>query len=211
MSHCVTAANLSWAAGSVSGATRVPLCEEPRSDFLPSPLFLKWEASRDIFRIYGLWCKVSVISLFHFNLTNFDFVEYYLLIYSYYFCYFCTVSPCVVTKVFTDTDALWYAIVGTYFFCLWLYSPLDLGCFFSFLIVYTGGKASWTGDQPVARPLPTQTQNRRTHTCMPRVGFETTTPVFGRAKTVDASDRAATVITVGTIMEQWNNMINDMT
>jgi hypothetical protein len=29
---------------------------------------------------------------------------------------------------------------------------------------------------------------------MPRVGFETTTPVFERAKTVNALDRAATVI-----------------
>jgi hypothetical protein len=29
---------------------------------------------------------------------------------------------------------------------------------------------------------------------MPRVGFEFTTPVFKRAKTVHASDRAATVI-----------------
>jgi hypothetical protein len=29
---------------------------------------------------------------------------------------------------------------------------------------------------------------------MPRVGFEPTTPVFERAKTVYASDRAATVI-----------------
>jgi hypothetical protein len=56
----------------------------------------------------------------------------------------------------------------------------------------------WTEDQPVARPLPThrttQTQNKRTQTSMPRVGFETTTPVFERAKTVHALDRAAAVI-----------------
>jgi hypothetical protein len=32
---------------------------------------------------------------------------------------------------------------------------LDLGRFFSFLIVYTIGRIPWTGDQPVARPLPT--------------------------------------------------------
>jgi hypothetical protein len=56
----------------------------------------------------------------------------------------------------------------------------------------------WTVDQPVARPLPThkitQTQNKGTQTSMPRVGFESTTPMFERAKTVHALDRAATVI-----------------
>jgi hypothetical protein len=53
------------------------------------------------------------------------------------------------------------------------------------------------GDEPVARPLLThrtaQTQNKRTQTSMPRVGFEPTIPVFERAKTVHALDRAATV------------------
>jgi hypothetical protein len=38
--------------------------------------------------------------------------------------------------------------------------------FFSFLILYTVGRIPWTGDQPVARPLPihrtTQTQNKCT-------------------------------------------------
>jgi hypothetical protein len=41
---------------------------------------------------------------------------------------------------------------------------LDLGSFFSFLILYTVGWTLWTGHQPVARPLPahtTQTQNKR--------------------------------------------------
>jgi hypothetical protein len=38
---------------------------------------------------------------------------------------------------------------------LLLYSPLlGLGRFFSFLILYTVGTIPWTGDQPVARPLP---------------------------------------------------------
>jgi hypothetical protein len=81
---------------------------------------------------------------------------------------------------------------------LWLYSPLlDLGCFISFFILYTVGRTSWTGDQPVSRPLSThgttQTQNKRTQTSMPWVGFEPTIPVFERAKTVHALDRAATV------------------
>jgi hypothetical protein len=54
------------------------------------------------------------------------------------------------------------------------------------------------GDQPITRPLPihrtTQTQNKRTQTSMPRVGFETTIPVFERAKAFQDLDRAATVI-----------------
>jgi hypothetical protein len=52
---------------------------------------------------------------------------------------------------------------------------LDLGRFFGFLILYTVGMTPWTGDQPVARPLPTQ--NKRTQTSMPSVGFEPTIPL----------------------------------
>jgi hypothetical protein len=53
-----------------------------------------------------------------------------------------------------------------------LYGPLsNLVRFFSFLILYTVGRIPWTGDQTVARPLPThrttQTQNKRTQTSMP--------------------------------------------
>jgi hypothetical protein len=82
---------------------------------------------------------------------------------------------------------------------LWLYIPfLDLGSFFSFLILHTVGRTPRTGDQPVARPLlthrTTQTQNKRTLTSLPWVGFEPTIPAFERAKTVHALDRAATVI-----------------
>jgi hypothetical protein len=52
-----------------------------------------------------------------------------------------------------------------------------------FLNLYTVGRTPWTGDQPVARPLPTrrttQTQNKRTQTSMPWVGFEPTIPSVG--------------------------------
>jgi hypothetical protein len=65
-------------------------------------------------------------------------------------------------------------------------SSLDLGRFFSFLISYTDSSTPWTADQPVARPLPAQTQTT--------MGFEPTISVFERAKTVHALDRAATVI-----------------
>jgi hypothetical protein len=57
-----------------------------------------------------------------------------------------------------------------------------------------------TCDQAVARPLPkhrtTQTQNKRTQTFTPQVGFEPTIPVFVREKIVHALDREATVIGV---------------
>jgi hypothetical protein len=77
---------------------------------------------------------------------------------------------------------------------LWLYSPfLGLGRFFTFLIFYTVGRTPWTGDQLVARPLPTH-RTAQTQTSMPRVGFEPTIPVFERAKTVHALDRAVIVI-----------------
>jgi hypothetical protein len=74
----------------------------------------------------------------------------------------------------------------------------DLGRFFTFLIFYTIGSNPWTGDQLVARPLPAyktaKTQNKRTQTSMPRVGFERTIPLFERTKTVHALDRAVSVI-----------------
>jgi hypothetical protein len=55
-----------------------------------------------------------------------------------------------------------------------------------------------TGDQSDVRPLPahrtTQTQNKLTQISMSGEGFGPKIPVFERAKTVHASDRAATVI-----------------
>jgi hypothetical protein len=82
---------------------------------------------------------------------------------------------------------------------LWLDRHLlGLGRFFSSLMFYVVGRTPWTGDQPVARPLPahraTPKQDKRTQTSMPRVEFESTTPVFQRAKTVHVFDRAVIVI-----------------
>jgi hypothetical protein len=73
--------------------------------------------------------------------------------------------------------------------------------FFQFLnFFYTVDRTPWTEDQPVARPLTphitTQTQNKRTQTSMPRVGFEPKIPVFEQEKTVHALDRAAAVISI---------------
>jgi hypothetical protein len=74
-----------------------------------------------------------------------------------------------------------------------VYGPtalVDLGRFFSFLTLYTVGRTPWTGAQPVARPLSThrttQTQNKRTQTSVPQVGFEPTIPAFEWANTVHA-------------------------
>jgi hypothetical protein len=75
---------------------------------------------------------------------------------------------------------------------------VNLGRCFQFLDLYTAGRTLWMEDQTFARPLPThrttQTQYKCTELSMPRVGFEPTIPVFQRAKTVHASDRAAAVI-----------------
>jgi hypothetical protein len=74
---------------------------------------------------------------------------------------------------------------------------LDLGRFFSFLILYTVGSTPWTGINPSQGRylhMTTQTQNKRTQTTRPRVGFEPMIPVLERAKTVHASEGAATLI-----------------
>jgi hypothetical protein len=63
-----------------------------------------------------------------------------------------------------------------------------LARYLSFLTFYTVGRTPWTGDQPVARPLPAhrtaQTQKKRRQISIPRMGFESTIPVFVRAKSV---------------------------
>jgi hypothetical protein len=59
---------------------------------------------------------------------------------------------------------------------------------FQFLNLYTVGRTPWTGDQPVARPLPThrttKIQKKHTQTSMPQVEFEPTILMLERAKTV---------------------------
>jgi hypothetical protein len=97
-------------------------------------------------------------------------------------------SPCKYggISIYLSTYLRFYSFSG-----LW---PL-----IQFLNPYRVDRAPWTGNQPVARPLPT---HRRTQTQipMPRVGFEPTIPVFERAKTVHALDRAATVRGSGSVI-----------
>jgi hypothetical protein len=68
-----------------------------------------------------------------------------------------------------------------------------------------------TSNQTDARSLPThrttQIQNKLTQTSMPQVGFEPTTPVFARAKTIHAVDLAATVIGIVLCYSSSNQVI----
>jgi hypothetical protein len=71
---------------------------------------------------------------------------------------------------------------------VWLYSPrLGLGCFFSFLILYTVCRTPWTGISPSqGRYLHTGQHKHRinayTQTFVPGVGFETTISEFERGR-----------------------------
>jgi hypothetical protein len=82
------------------------------------------------------------------------------------------VGNCILTE-----DHNLYACPPAY---LWLLSPCGPWPIFGFFNLNTVGRTSWTGDQPFARPLPTQrttqTQNKRIQTSMSRVGFEPTIP-----------------------------------
>jgi hypothetical protein len=79
------------------------------------------------------------------------------------------------------------------FIYLWLYSPCEPWPLCLFLNPYTVGRTPWTGDQAVAKPLPTH-RTTQTQAAMLRVGFEPTIPVFERVNKVHALDCVATVI-----------------
>jgi hypothetical protein len=72
--------------------------------------------------------------------------------------------------------------------------PVQKFNFCTYESIWTFGRTPWTGDQPDARPLPTQdntTQKKCGHTSIPRAGFEPVIPMFERPKTVRALDSAA--------------------
>jgi hypothetical protein len=98
-----------------------------------------------------------------------------------------------------EPDIPYFKLISAFDSSDWLFFSLsmDLQPFrpwplFQFLNLYAVGRTPWTGDQPVAKPLPThrttQTQNKRTHTSMPQVGFEPTIPVFELTETVHSLD-----------------------
>jgi hypothetical protein len=58
----------------------------------------------------------------------------------------------------------WYYYVSFLFFYLWLYHPCWVLTAFSVSwSFYTFGRTSWTGDQPVARPLPAHKSTHYIH------------------------------------------------
>jgi hypothetical protein len=71
---------------------------------------------------------------------------------------------------------------------LWLCSPCEPWPLFQFLNLYTVCRNPWTGDQPVARSLPThrttQTQNKRTnrHPCIQWVSNPRSQSLSGRRR-----------------------------
>jgi hypothetical protein len=103
-------------------------------------------------------------------------------------------NPIAFGKKHTDGKTV-LPIMRRFNFYLDLVRPWPL---FQFLDLLQSRWDSWMGDQHVARPLPAHRQhkqNKCTQTSMPEVGFESLLPVFERAKTVHALDRAAFLIT----------------
>jgi hypothetical protein len=114
-------------------------------------------------------------------------------------------SNTLLSILLWDYPSIMFTLYYYYYYYYYYYGfyshLLGLGPFFSFLILYIVGRTPWTGDQPVARPLPMhrtpQTQNKHTiHTSMASVAFEPTIPAFERANTIYILDRPATVIGV---------------
>jgi hypothetical protein len=92
------------------------------------------------------------------------------------------------------------------FFCiifLWIYSRLlDVGRFFSYLILYIAGRTPWAVPR---RYLHTERhkQNKCTQISMHWVAFEPTIPAFKRPKSVHDLDGAVTVIGFFCVIASW--------
>jgi hypothetical protein len=87
---------------------------------------------------------------------------------------------------------VWVKLALWFFFCLWLYSPLELDRFFSSLIYAQSVGFLGRGISPLlGRYLHTEQTDTDIHASS---GFEPTIPAFQRAKTIHALDCAATVI-----------------
>jgi hypothetical protein len=100
-------------------------------------------------------------------------------------------------------------------FSLWLYSPLDLGRFCSFLILYTVGRTPQTGDQSVARPLPEHRINAHRH---PFLEWESNkrhhcSSRWRRFKALDSSAAVIGPVSLGTLMQNvnWLRLIQSWT
>jgi hypothetical protein len=153
----------------------------------------------------------------HSNRNKIMMTEKILLLTSIFLChqYMYLVLPCINLQV-TCRSRLELFCVFKYL-AAWrtlIYLSMALQPFvgpwslFQFFNLYIAGRTPWTGDQPVARPLPTQ--NKRTETSMTQVGFELTIPVFEGAKTVYALDSAVTVIGWRTLIPHPARPVNSM-
>jgi hypothetical protein len=185
-----------------ASASHVLKCSFLLSNRIYSSKWLRWW----IWGSHGgdFWCQMLLLLSLIFDLENGDHIFFWniglssqqitLQPRSCLESYFCrlqisvTPYPCLIPIFYRSFNPLFlkfwmYRLYSSTSVYLWLYSPfLGLGRFFSFLIFYTVGKTPWAGDDPVARPLSAQriaqTQNKRTQTSMPWVGFEPTIPVF---------------------------------
>jgi hypothetical protein len=101
----------------------------------------------------GGWCEVSVNCATYFCGLSIVIITVHL-----------GVSPLPSMKTSFGTLSAGYQGFFSLPFSMAV-QPCEPGpVFFSSLILYTVGRTPWAGDQPVARPLPTQTQNERPHT-----------------------------------------------
>jgi hypothetical protein len=139
--------------------------------------------TRDVCTVNGS-CRRSLLDVSMIPVEYSIYLCIYLSIYlSVYLCIYLSVCLSIYLSVYLSV-------------CLWLYSPCGPWPLFQFLNLYTVGRTLGRVISPSqGRYLhrTTQTQNKRTQTSMHRVGFEPTIPAFQQAKTVHASDRAATV------------------
>jgi hypothetical protein len=117
-----------------------------------------------------------------------------------YISYLKQLSYFIGVLTFVDvTDAVIFRWTCIIYFDFHFSSSIALQTFvgpwplLQFLDLYTVGRTPWTGDQPVARPLPTH-RTTQTQTSMLWVGFEHTIPAIERENAVHAWDRAATAI-----------------
>jgi hypothetical protein len=147
-----------------------------------------------------IWAQYELVNVYVTMYTP-TWVSELLRNYEYILNVKTTRRPAFVDTYFDRTIIKYYAMKSEIIYlsiCLSVaLQPLWTLTVFQFLNLYTVGRTPCTGEQPVARSLPThrktETENKCTQPFMPRVEFETTIPVFERAKTVHDLVGEATV------------------
>jgi hypothetical protein len=152
-----------------------------RRNIQPSPVawFLACSILPDLFRFcsatlasVGVWAEylsvylsiylsiyllVSIVCLSIYFYLSSIYLSIYLFIYLY-------ISICLSIYLYLSINLSISIYPSMY---LWLYTSCGPWPLFQYLNLYTVGGTPWTGNQPVAKPLPThtttQTQNKRRH------------------------------------------------